>query len=143
MGWPVTPDALRWLPRFVHERYAKPIQITENGLANLDWIGHDGRVRDTQRIEFLDSYIGALSQGISDGADVRAYYQWSLLDNFEWALGYDRRFGLIHVDFATQKRTLKDSALWYKAVIESNGSTVSRARPQAHAQTKPVSPSKA
>lgn len=143
MGWPVTPDAMRWLPRFVSERYQQPVYITENGLANLDWLGRDGRVRDPQRIEFLDSYLGALAQGIADGADVRGYFQWSLLDNFEWALGYDRRFGLIHVDFDNQRRTLKDSAHWYKKVIESNGATLTAPRPEVQTRTAPIRPSTA
>lgn len=123
--WFVTPPALRWGPRFLHERYQLPIYITENGFAGLDWIATDGAVHDPQRIDYTRRYLLELGRAITDGADVRGYFHWSLLDNFEWAEGYSQRFGLIHVDFATQKRTLKDSAHWYRGVIESNGRTLS------------------
>ena len=122
--WPVTPEALRWGPRFFHERYKLPIVITENGLANLDWVALDGKVHDPQRIDFTRRYLLQLGKAIEDGADVRGYFHWSIMDNFEWAEGYRQRFGLIHVDYDSQKRTLKDSAYWYKEVIASNGANL-------------------
>lgn len=127
--WAVAPEALRWGPRLIHERYKLPIVITENGMANVDWVHADGRVHDPQRIDFLRSYILALHQSIADGADVRAYFLWSILDNFEWAEGYRERFGITHVDFQTRKRTLKDSALWYRDVIATNGDHLSATEP--------------
>ncbi|MGJ3242920.1 MAG: GH1 family beta-glucosidase [Opitutales bacterium] len=121
MGWPVTPGSLRWASRFLHERYAKPIVITENGLASPDWIAPDGAVHDPNRITFLTGYLRGLEQSIDAGVPVAAYFQWSIMDNFEWAFGYGRRFGLIHVDYATGRRTLKDSAHWYRDLIDRNG----------------------
>lgn len=124
LDWPVAPEALRWGTRFLWERYAQPIVITENGMSNLDWVDLDGRVRDPQRIDFTRRYLIELGRAIADGADVRGYFHWSIMDNFEWAEGYKDRFGLIHVDFETQRRTLKDSAHWYRRVIESNGAVL-------------------
>jgi len=119
--WPVEPESLYWGPRFMHERYNVPIYITENGLSNIDWVHLDGKVHDPQRIDFTTRYLRALRRAASDGVDIRGYFHWSLMDNFEWAAGYKERFGLIHVDFETQERVLKDSAHWYRGVIESNG----------------------
>ena len=122
--WPVTPEALRWASFFVHERYETPIYITENGLASMDWVSRDGRVHDANRIDFTARYLEQLSMAIGDGADVRGYFHWSILDNFEWGEGYDRRFGLVHVDYGTLERTVKDSARWYAGVIGSNGAAI-------------------
>ena len=105
----------------MHERYGKPIMITENGMSNDDTLNADGKVHDVERIEFLTSYLRALRRAADDGVPVLGYMQWSLMDNFEWAEGYSQRFGLIHINYETQKRNLKDSALWYKEVITSNG----------------------
>jgi beta-glucosidase len=126
MDWPVTPAALRWVPRFAYERYGLPIVITENGLANNDWVMTDGKVHDPQRIDFLTRYLRELAQAVTDGVELQAYFQWSFMDNFEWALGYAKRFGLVHVDYQTQQRTLKDSAEWYRSLIESNGSIIQK-----------------
>lgn len=120
-GWRVTPEALYWAPRFIYERYQCPIVVTENGLSTNDWVGLDGKVPDAQRIDFLTRYLQSLRRASADGIDVRGYFHWSLMDNFEWAEGYKQRFGLVHVDYQTQKRTLKESAYWYKKVICSNG----------------------
>jgi len=120
-GWKVTPDILRWGPRFLHERYKLPIVVTENGLSNMDWVAEDGRVHDPQRIDYLSRHLKAVRAAIADGVDFSGYFCWSLLDNFEWNEGYKHRFGLIHVDFTTLKRTPKDSAYWYRDVIQSNG----------------------
>lgn len=126
LRWPVTPEALYWGPRFFHERYSLPVYITENGMANTDWIALDGKVHDPQRIDYIHRHLLQLRQAIADGADVRGYFYWSILDNFEWAEGYRERFGLVHVDHATQKRTLKDSATWYANVIATNGEWLTR-----------------
>ena len=119
--WPVVPEALRWSPFFVHERYKLPIYITENGLASMDWVSRDGRVHDANRIDFTARYLEQLSLAIQDGADVRGYFHWSILDNFEWGAGFSKRFGLVHVDYETLKRTVKDSGHWYREVIRTNG----------------------
>lgn len=121
MGWPVSPEALEWGPRFIHERYGLPIYITENGLSCRDWISLDGRVHDPQRIDFLTRYLRALSRAVESGVDVRGYFHWSLTDNFKWAEGYGQRFGLAYVDYASMERTLKDSGAWYADVIRTNG----------------------
>jgi beta-glucosidase len=124
IGWPVTPEGLYWGPRFIHERYGLPMYITENGCAAMDWVHHDGKVHDAPRIDFLCRYLCALREAVADGVDVRGYFQWSILDNFEWAQGYDMRFGLVHVDFETQKRTPKDSYDWYRNVIQTHGDSL-------------------
>ena len=121
LHWPLTPDALYWGALFLWERYHLPIFITENGLANLDWIARDGRVHDPQRIDYTARCLLGLRRAIGEGVDVRGYFHWSLMDNFEWAEGYKQRFGLLYVDYPTQQRTLKDSAYWYRDVIASNG----------------------
>jgi len=124
MDWPVQPESLYWGPRFLFERYQLPIVITENGIANTDWIHRDGKVHDPQRIDFTARHLGQLQRAIDDGVVVKGYFHWTFMDNFEWALGYKPRFGIVYVDFATGKRTLKDSAYWYKDVINSNGAVL-------------------
>lgn len=124
MDWEVTPEALFWGPKFFHERYKLPLIITENGMSNCDWVGLDGKVHDPQRIDFANRYLRELSRSIKDGVDCRGYFYWSVLDNFEWSEGFARRFGLVHVDYATQKRTIKDSGFWFKEIVESNGAAI-------------------
>jgi beta-glucosidase len=124
LAWPLTPTCLRWGTRFLYERYKLPIVITENGLASHDWVALDGAVHDPQRIDFTQRYLRELRQACADGVPIHGYFHWSLMDNFEWAEGYKYRFGLVHVDYATQKRTLKDSAHWYRHVIETNGASL-------------------
>ncbi|WP_438481936.1 GH1 family beta-glucosidase [Oleiharenicola lentus] len=119
--WPFHPAALQWGPTFVHERYGLPIVITENGTATHDWVFADGEIHDSSRVDFFSRYLAALRRAMANGVNVKGYFAWSLMDNFEWAEGYRFRFGLVHVDFATQKRTLKDSARWYSECIRSNG----------------------
>ena len=121
IGWPITPEAMAWGPRFLHERYGLPIVITENGLSCTDRVHLDGKVHDPERIDFTHRYLLALRQGMDAGADVRGYFHWSLLDNFEWSEGYNERFGLVYVDYPTGTRTPKDSADWYKQTIDANG----------------------
>jgi beta-glucosidase len=120
-GWKVTPEALYWGPRLIFERYKTPIVVTENGMSNVDSVMADGRVRDQQRIDFLRAYLCEYARAAADGVELWGYFVWSILDNFEWAEGYKHRFGLVHVNFQTQERTLKDSAQWYRRVIHSRG----------------------
>ncbi len=122
--WVVEPSATYWGPRFFAERYHVPIYITENGMSNIDWVSLDGKVHDPQRIDFLNRFLLELEKACDDGVDIRGYFQWSLLDNFEWADGYKERFGLIYVDYPTQRRILKDSAYWYRDVIVTNGASL-------------------
>ncbi len=124
--WPVTPDALYWGPRFLHERYKLPMYVTENGLASMDWVHADGKVHDAGRIDFLGRYLHALRRAVSEGVDVRGYFQWSIMDNYEWAEGYKMRFGLVYVDYDSLDRIPKDSYHWYADVIRSNGDTIPR-----------------
>jgi beta-glucosidase len=129
MKWPVTPECLYWGPRYYFERYGSPIVVTENGLSNQDWVGLDGKVHDPQRIDFLHRHLDQLARASGEGIPVEGYFQWSLLDNFEWAEGYKERFGLVHVDYSTQKRTPKDSFDWYREVIRTNGGSLTPAPP--------------
>ena len=125
-GWEITPPALYWGPRFLYERYGCPIVVTENGLSNHDWIALDGRVHDPQRIDYTARHLLELRRAINDGVPVTGYFHWSLMDNFEWAAGYDQRFGLMHVDYETLERTPKDSARWYAEVARTNGAVLRR-----------------
>jgi beta-glucosidase len=122
MNWRIEPASLTELLVRVHTDYpGVPLMITENGAAFDDFVDPDGRVRDSDRIGYLRGHIVAVHAAIEQGVDVRAYYVWTLLDNFEWAWGLSKRFGLVHVDFATGQRRLKDSARWYRDVIAQNG----------------------
>lgn len=117
MGWEVYPNGLRDVLMWIHETYDRPaIYITENGAAFADEVSEQ-RVHDPERTAFLRDHIDAVAEAIQSGVDVRGYFAWSLLDNFEWAHGYHQRFGLIHVDFPTQTRTFKDSGRWYRDMI--------------------------
>jgi beta-galactosidase len=120
MGWGVVPWGCRRLLHWIDARYDHPpIVITENGCA-FDDRKENGQVNDQRRIEFLGSYLAECLRAVSEGVDLRGYFVWSLLDNFEWAQGYSKRFGIHHVDFATQTRTPKASAKWYADVIRLN-----------------------
>ena len=123
-GWPITPEVLRWAPRFLYERYKKPIYITENGISCRDVISLDGKVHDPQRIDFTARYLRELRKAADDGADIRGYFYWSLIDNFEWSEGYSQRYGLVYVDYRNQQRIPKDSAEWYRQVIQTNGENI-------------------
>jgi beta-glucosidase len=127
VGWPITlnhwymlPEALYWAPRFYYERYGKPVYITENGLSCMDWVALDGHVHDPQRIDFTQRYLLQVAISIRDGIDIRGYFHWSILDNFEWAVAYQQRFGIVHVDYTTQQRTPKDSFYFYQRIIKEN-----------------------
>jgi beta-glucosidase len=102
-----------------HDRYELPIYVLENGAGAVEKPDASGNINDQERIGYLEAYVDALRQAVSLGADIRGYFVWSLLDNFEWGAGYANRFGLVYVDYATQKRTPKASAAWYGALIRS------------------------
>lgn len=123
-GWPVTPECMYWYSKFIYEEYKKPILVSENGMSAHDTVSLDGKVHDPNRIDFLNRYLLSLRKAAEERIDILGYFQWSLMDNFEWALGYNERFGLIYIDYQTQKRILKDSAYWYKEVIQQNGANL-------------------
>ncbi|MHB8107291.1 MAG: GH1 family beta-glucosidase [Candidatus Cryosericum sp.] len=120
MGWDICPQALEDLLLRLRRDYTLiPIYITENGAAFDDVLTSDKHVHDARRIDYIKSHLTAIADVNAQGANVQGYFLWSLLDNFEWASGYSKRFGIVHVDFPTQERSLKDSALWYRSVIRS------------------------
>jgi beta-glucosidase len=122
MGWSVDASGLRELLLRLRRDYGDvPLVITENGAAYDDRPTGDGAVHDPERIAFLRAHLAAVHDALRAGVDVRGYFVWSLLDNFEWAYGYGKRFGIVHVGYATQRRTLKDSAHWYRDVIAEGG----------------------
>jgi len=121
IGWEVWPQAMYDIVTRITRDFSRPqIEITESGCAFNDGPGAGGVIRDTRRIAFHRQYLQELARAINDGADVRGYHAWSLLDNFEWAEGFSQRFGLAYVDFKTQQRTLKDSGSWYAKVAAEN-----------------------
>lgn len=126
MGWEVYPPALTDILKWIHSRYSGvAIYITENGSAWPDPPSAvDGRIEDPLRIEYLVSHLKACLDAIQQGVNLRGYYAWSLLDNFEWAFGYAKRFGIVHVDYETQKRTIKEAGRFYSRVIETNGASL-------------------
>ena len=123
VGWPVTPECIYWGLKYLDERYHMPMYLTENGMACHDCISLDGKVHDPNRIDFLARYLKQVKRAASE-IDLRGYFEWTLLDNFEWNKGYAERFGLVYVDFETQKRIWKDSAYWYADVVKENGANL-------------------
>ena len=119
--WPVTPECLYWAPKFLYERYKLPMMITENGISALDTVSLDGKIHDATRVDYLQKHLLSLLRAVDDGVDMRGYFHWSLLDNFEWHKGYSERFGLVYIDYETLRRTPKDSALYYSEIIKNNG----------------------
>jgi beta-glucosidase len=120
MGWEVYPEGLQRMLVRVAQDYAPPsIYVTENGAAFGDVRVHDGRIHDPERTAYLESHLGAVERAIEQGAPVNGYFVWSMLDNFEWAFGYSKRFGIVHVDYPTLERTPKDSFYWYRDFIAS------------------------
>jgi beta-glucosidase len=120
MDWEVYPDGLHRLLVRVAKDYSPPaIYITENGAAFGDVRVHDGHVHDVERTSYLETYIGAVGRAIADGSPVKGYFVWSLLDNFEWAMGYSKRFGIVYIDYPTLERVPKDSFYWYRDLIAS------------------------
>ena len=121
-GIGINPEGLLDVLLRVNAEYPRlPIHVTETGIALNDYVDATGAVRDRARIDFYVEHLRAVREAISQGVDIRGFFTWSLLDSFEWAMGYSPRYGLIHVDFQTQKRILKESALWYRETIERNG----------------------
>jgi beta-glucosidase len=121
MGWNIEPAGITELLLRLHRDYPDlPLMITENGAAFPDVVSDDGAIHDEDRIDYLHRHIEAVGSAMDAGADVRGYFVWSLLDNFEWAWGYDRRFGIIRVDYDTLVRTWKDSAHWYQRLTSSD-----------------------
>jgi beta-glucosidase len=122
MGWPVESDGLKEILVRLHEEYTRtPIYITENGRAAHDYVDPEGEVKDEERVAFLDAHFRAAHEAMERSVDLRGYFVWSLLDNFEWTEGYSKRFGIVYVDYATQRRIPKMSARWYSEVIRRNG----------------------
>jgi beta-glucosidase len=120
MGWEISPADLTDLLVRLDRDYGVPLMVTENGAAFPDALQATGRVEDPRRVAYLEGHIGAVLDAIGAGADVRAYFAWSLLDNFEWAEGYSKRFGLVYVDYGTLTRHPKDSALWFAGIARAN-----------------------
>ena len=121
IGWEITPGALYWGPKFLWERYRVPFMISENGMSCHDTVMLDGKVHDPNRIDYTHRYLKELRRAGEDGADIRGYFYWSFMDNFEWSYGYTERFGLVYVDYATGERIPKDSLYWYAETVRSNG----------------------
>lgn len=121
LNWPITPEVIYWASKFHYERYHLPILVSENGMANVDFVMLDGKVHDPQRIDYIHRHLKCLKQAVEEGVPVLGYLYWSVMDNFEWAVGYDARFGLIYVDYRTQERIWKDSAYDYRQIIRTNG----------------------
>jgi beta-glucosidase len=121
MGWEVYPDGLRAILTRVHRDYApQSLFVTENGAAYPEEPNVQGIVLDSRRQAYVREHLAAVHAAIAEGAPVKGYFLWSLLDNFEWQFGYSKRFGIVHVDYATQKRTPKESAKFYRACIREN-----------------------
>jgi len=121
LDWVIDGRCLYWTIRQYWERYHLPVMVTENGMANPDEVGADGCVHDEIRRTFLHDFLQGVSRAVDEGIPVLGYQHWSIMDNFEWCSGYGPRFGLIHIDYETQKRTIKDSARYYAEIIRTNG----------------------
>lgn len=119
MGWAITEDGFYELLKYLQSVLKVPLYITENGISLNDIVTVDGRVEDFDRIDYMKRYLSKLSQAIKEGLDCRGYYYWSLMDNMEWAAGYKPRFGLVYVDYPTQKRIIKRSGEWYRDLIDT------------------------
>ena len=120
MGWPVEPAAFGEILTRMHKRYGLPIYVTENGTAYADKPTPEGKVHDEPRISYLKAYTAAMYEAMAAGVDVRGYFVWALLDNFEWSSGYSERFGLVYVDYPTQRRLPKDSFRWFADQIKAS-----------------------
>jgi beta-glucosidase len=120
MGWEVHPESLRaLLVRLARDYEPKAMYVTENGAAYGDIRGHDGEVHDPERTAYLEGHIDAVLRAAEDGAPMKGYFVWSFLDNFEWSLGYSKRFGIVYIDYPTLERIPKDSFYWYRELIAS------------------------
>jgi beta-glucosidase len=120
MGWNIAPEGLEELLLALRDEFpAQPLMITENGAAFADDVAPDGAVHDVERVDYLQRHLTAAHRALERGVDLRGYFVWSLLDNFEWGYGYAKRFGVVRVDFDTLERTVKDSGLWYRALART------------------------
>lgn len=125
MDWIVYPQGLYDLLKQLDKDYGSiNLFISENGAAYKDIVDGDGTIKDSQRIKYINDHLSAAHKAIQEGVNLKGYYLWSLMDNFEWSFGYSKRFGIIHIDYETLKRTIKQSGYWYKDVIENNGINV-------------------
>ncbi|MGN0916577.1 MAG: glycoside hydrolase family 1 protein [Succinivibrio sp.] len=124
LGWPIDERGIYYSVKFLQDRYKLPILITENGYPGTDRIMLDGKIHDYERIDYVHRHLLAVKKAVEEGYDVRGYMYWSVMDNYEWAEGYDPRFGLIYVDYRNQERLFKDSAFWYADVIRNNGNNL-------------------
>jgi beta-glucosidase len=138
-GWSDTPEALTAVLLRVAQISGLPLYVTESGASFHDYVTPDAMVHDPERIAYLDGYTGAVGRAVAAGADVRGYFAWSFLDNFEWAEGYSKRFGLVYVDYRTQDRIPKDSARWYSELIAAQASRAAAA-PSTPRRLAPASP---
>ena len=120
MDWQITPEAVKYLAKYYYDRYKLPIILTENGIGLNEWKTLNGDIPDDLRIDYMKRHIANMKE-IAEKYHVKGYFYWSFMDNFEWSLGYSKRFGLVYVDYNTLERIPKKSAYWYKKVIESNG----------------------
>jgi beta-glucosidase len=122
IGWELNPEGMYDLLKWIHDRYKpRKIFITENGAACNDWVNIDGKVFDPNRIDYITRYLMQVHRAIGEGVPIMGYYVWCFCENFEWNKGLTQRFGIVHVDYSTQKRTLKESAHWYTELIKRNG----------------------
>jgi beta-glucosidase len=120
--WEIYPPGMYdMLTRIQADYHPKEVYLTENGICVTDGLDFDGRVRDERRIRYLSDHLVQIRRAIQAGVPLKGYFHWSLMDNFEWAFGYRMRFGLVYVDYASQKRTIKESGRWYANVIRNNG----------------------
>ena len=134
-GWSVIPASLTAaLTRVAAEFTKLPLYVTENGASFHDYIDPNGEVNDHERVGYLSGYLSAAADAIEQGVDLRGYYAWSFLDNFEWAEGYSKRFGLVYVDYRTQERIPKRSARWYQQLISAHQSSIANFATQSHHQ---------
>ena len=124
MDWEVYPDGLYNLLMKLTADYGIPLYITENGAAFVDEVAPDGKVHDVRRTAYYQGHLAAAHRALTDGAPLKGYFAWSLMDNFEWGFGYTKRFGLYYVDYATQQRIMKDTAIWYAQTADANGFTL-------------------
>ncbi len=123
-GWPLTPKTMRWIPAFYYERYKLPIIMLESGICDSEFPGIDGKIHDASRVNQMQLYLCELRKAIDAGVDIRGYFHWSIIDDFEWKAGFTQRYGLVHVDHKTQKRTPKDSYYSYREIIRQNGANI-------------------
>lgn len=120
MDWDIYPKIMYWAPKYIYERYHVPFFITENGCAVTDILTSDKRIHDAPRIEYLKQYLANYRKAYEDGVDIRGYFLWSFMDNFEWREGYSKRFGIVYVNYQTKERIKKDSYYYYQEVIKNN-----------------------